>query len=66
MLAGERPGLTKLKNDIEKNKRMVRQAAPITVENKGMIELEVRGEELYRKVQIKKKKAKRSLLSRIF
>ena len=64
--AEDRPGLVKLKNDIEKNKKMVRRAAPITIENKGMTELENVGEELYRKLQIKKKKAKGSLLSRIF
>ena len=66
MLLEDRPGLVKLKNNIEKNKKMVRHAAPITVENKGMTELESKGEELYRKVQIKKKKAGKSLLSRIF
>jgi hypothetical protein len=64
--AEERPGLAKLKNDIEKNKKMVRYASPITVENKGMIELENMGDELYRKLQMKKKKSRRSLLSRIF
>jgi hypothetical protein len=63
---GDRPGLAILKNDIEKNKKMVRYAAPITIENKGMTELENIGEELYRKVQMKKKKARRSLFSRIF
>jgi hypothetical protein len=63
---GDRPGLVKLKNDIEKNKKMVRHAAPITIENKGMTELENIGEELYRKVLLKKKKARKSLLSRIF
>lgn len=66
ILTGDRPGLVKLKHDIEKNKKMVRQAAPITVENKGMAELAIVGEELYKKVQIKKKKVRRSFLSRIF
>lgn len=65
-LVGDRPGLCKLKPNVEKNKNMVRKAAPITVENKGMTELESVGEELYRKVQIKKKKVRRTLLSRIF
>jgi hypothetical protein len=64
--AEERPGLVKLKNDIEKNKKMVRYASPITVENKGMTELENMGDELYRKLQMKKKKSRKSLLSRIF
>lgn len=64
--AEERPGLAKLKNDIEKNKKMVRHAAPITIENKGMTELENMGDELYRKLQMKKKRSKKSLLSRIF
>lgn len=62
----DRPGLAILKNDIEKNKNMVRYASPITIENKGMTELENTGEALYRKVQMKKKKARRSLFSRIF
>lgn len=62
----ERPGLVKLMSDVEKNKRMVRYAAPITIENKGMTELENLGDELYRKLQMKKKKSKKSLLSRIF
>jgi hypothetical protein len=66
ILTGDRPGLIKLKCDVEKNKKMVRQAAPITVENKGMTELAIVGEELSRKVQIKKKKVRRSFLSRIF
>ncbi|MDF2533152.1 MAG: hypothetical protein K0Q65_2733 [Clostridia bacterium] len=66
MLLEDRPGLVKLKNNVEKNKKMVRHAAPITVENKGMTALESKGEELYRKVQTKKKKAGKSLLSRIF
>ena len=64
--AEDRPGLTILKSDIEKNKKMVRYAAPITIENKGMTELENTGEELYRKVLMKKKKARRSLFSKIF
>jgi hypothetical protein len=62
----DRPGLEILKNDIEKNKKMVRYAAPITIENKGMTELENTGEELYRKVLLKKKRARKSLFSRIF
>jgi hypothetical protein len=66
MLIEDRPGLLKLKRDLEKNKKMVRHAAPITVENKGMTELEIKGEELYRRVLKKKKKAGKSLLSRIF
>jgi hypothetical protein len=66
MLVGDRPGLSKLKCHVDKNKNMVRKAAPITVENKGMTELEIVGEELYRKVQMKKKRVRRSILSRIF
>lgn len=62
----DRPGLEILKNDIEKNKKMVRYAAPITIENKGMTELENTGEALYRKVLLKKKRARKSLFSRIF
>lgn len=65
-LVGDRPGLSQLKHNVEKNKKMVRQAAPITVENKGMSELAVLGEALYRKTQVKNKRAKRSFLSRIF
>jgi hypothetical protein len=65
ILVGDRPGLCKLKRHVEKNKNMVRQASPITVENKGMTELENVGEELSRKVRIKKK-VRRTLLSRIF
>lgn len=65
-LAQDRPGLLRLKGDIEKNKKMVRQAAPVTIENKGMDQLEMMGEELYRKVKIKKKREKGSFLSRIF
>jgi hypothetical protein len=64
-LAESRPGLTQLKNNIEKNKEMVRKAAPVTVENKGMAELEAKGEALYKKVQFEKKRSQRSLLSRL-
>jgi hypothetical protein len=62
----DRPGLSQLKNNIEKSKKMLRQAAPVTVENKGMIELEVIGEALYRKTQAKNKRRRKSFLSRIF
>lgn len=65
-LTGERPGLSQLKHDVEKNRRMVRRAAPITVENKGMTELEQLGETLYQKANRKRRRGKRSFLSRIF
>lgn len=60
-----RPGLAKLKSDIDKSRKMVRKAAPVTVENKGMAELQEIGEELYQKAQADKRKAKRSILSRL-
>lgn len=63
---GDRPGLSQLKHNIEKNKKMVRQAAPITVENKGMTELEEMGEKLYQKTQAKTKRIRKSFLARIF
>ncbi|OGO77991.1 MAG: hypothetical protein A2Y23_12115 [Clostridiales bacterium GWB2_37_7] len=66
MRVKDKPGLCKLKHNVEKNKNMVRKAAPVTVENKGMIELQIVGEELYRKVQLRKKSIRRTLLSRIF
>ena len=62
----ERPGLMQLKHDVEKNKKMVRRAAPITVENKGIAELEQMGEALYQKARSKSRRAKRTFLSRIF
>ena len=65
-LAEDRPGLVKLKHDVEKNKKMVRQAAPVTVENKGMSQLETMGEELYEKAQVRKKRAKGSFFSKLF
>lgn len=64
-LAGNRPGLAQLKNNIEKNKRMVRKAAPVTGENKGLSELEAIGEALYQKSQIEEKKSSRSIFSRL-
>lgn len=63
---GERPGLQQLQRGVEKNKKMVRRAAPITVENKGIAELEQRGETLYEKVQNKRNKTRRTFFSRIF
>ncbi len=64
-LAGSRPGLAQLKNNIEKNKKMVRKASPVTGENKGLEELEAIGEALYQKAQSDKKRAGRSLFSRL-
>lgn len=64
-LAGSRPGLAQLKNNIEKNKKMVRKASPVTGENKGLSELEAIGEALYQKSQIEGKKSSRSIFSRL-
>lgn len=63
--AESRPGLMQLKNNVEKNKRMVRKAAPVTVENKGMAELEAIGEALYQKTQTERRRSRRSILSRL-
>lgn len=64
-LAGSRPGLAQLKNNIEKNKKMVRTASPVTGENKGLAELEAIGEELYQKTRLERKKSGRSIFSRL-
>lgn len=63
--AASRPGLAQLKSSVEKNKKMVRKAAPVTVENKGMAELEAMGEALYQKAQTERRRAKRSIFSRL-
>lgn len=64
-LAGSRPGLAQLKSNVEKNKKMVRKASPVTGENKGLAELEAIGEELYQKAQSERKKSGRSILKRL-